>query len=151
MHVGHLRSTIIGDTLACMLEFSKVEVLRRNHVGDFGVLSSLMGKLMIKLLERLRYRLNVEKAEWIIYLTDAAKRAGWLSTQEGEYPKISHVGVGLVLGDDEKDSEHLVGNGWLTGHDRDAVWTDEELKQTAEAVRAVKYDTNTSSSIKRCK
>ncbi|PRQ42164.1 putative arginine--tRNA ligase [Rosa chinensis] len=34
MHVGHLRSTIIGDTLARILEFSKVEVLRLNHVGD---------------------------------------------------------------------------------------------------------------------
>lgn len=36
MHVGHLRSTIIGDTLARMLEYSKVDVLRRNHVGDWG-------------------------------------------------------------------------------------------------------------------
>lgn len=36
MHVGHLRSTIIGDTLARMLEFSHVDVLRRNHVGDWG-------------------------------------------------------------------------------------------------------------------
>ena len=36
MHVGHLRSTIIGDTIARMLEFSRVEVLRRNHVGDWG-------------------------------------------------------------------------------------------------------------------
>jgi arginyl-tRNA synthetase len=36
MHVGHLRSTIIGDTLARMFEFSKVDVLRRNHVGDWG-------------------------------------------------------------------------------------------------------------------
>lgn len=36
MHVGHLRSTIIGDTLARLLEFSKVDVLRRNHVGDWG-------------------------------------------------------------------------------------------------------------------
>lgn len=37
MHVGHLRSTIIGDTLARMLEFSRVElVIRRNHVGDWG-------------------------------------------------------------------------------------------------------------------
>ncbi|XP_078439002.1 arginine--tRNA ligase, cytoplasmic-like isoform X2 [Wolffia australiana] len=36
MHVGHLRSTIIGDTLAQMLEFSNVDVLRRNHVGDWG-------------------------------------------------------------------------------------------------------------------
>ncbi|CAI7830172.1 unnamed protein product, partial [Closterium sp. NIES-54] len=36
MHVGHLRSTIIGDTLARMLEYCHVEVLRRNHVGDWG-------------------------------------------------------------------------------------------------------------------
>lgn len=36
MHVGHLRSTIIGDTLARMLEFSNVQILRRNHVGDWG-------------------------------------------------------------------------------------------------------------------
>ncbi|CAA2968976.1 arginine--tRNA ligase, chloroplastic mitochondrial-like isoform X2 [Olea europaea subsp. europaea] len=36
MHVGHLRSTIIGDTLARMLEYSNVNVLRRNHVGDWG-------------------------------------------------------------------------------------------------------------------
>jgi arginyl-tRNA synthetase len=36
MHVGHLRSTIIGDTLARMFEFSYVDVLRRNHVGDWG-------------------------------------------------------------------------------------------------------------------
>lgn len=36
MHVGHLRSTIIGDSLARMLEFCHVDVLRRNHVGDWG-------------------------------------------------------------------------------------------------------------------
>ena len=32
MHVGHLRSTIIGDTLACTLEFCGVQVVRINHV-----------------------------------------------------------------------------------------------------------------------
>lgn len=36
MHVGHLRSTIIGDSLARMLEFLGYNVLRLNHVGDFG-------------------------------------------------------------------------------------------------------------------
>ncbi|VVA93337.1 unnamed protein product [Arabis nemorensis] len=36
MHVGHGRSTIIGDSLARMLEYSNVHVLRRNHVGDWG-------------------------------------------------------------------------------------------------------------------
>ena len=32
MHVGHLRSTIIGDTLARSLEFCGVDTLRINHV-----------------------------------------------------------------------------------------------------------------------
>ncbi|VXD15707.1 Arginine--tRNA ligase [Planktothrix serta PCC 8927] len=36
MHVGHLRSTIIGDCLAKILEFQGHDVLRLNHVGDWG-------------------------------------------------------------------------------------------------------------------
>ena len=36
MHVGHLRSTIIGDAVARVLEFLGDEVIRQNHVGDWG-------------------------------------------------------------------------------------------------------------------
>jgi len=36
MHVGHLRSTIIGDTLANLLNFLGDEVIRQNHIGDWG-------------------------------------------------------------------------------------------------------------------
>jgi arginyl-tRNA synthetase len=36
MHVGHLRSTIIGDSVARVLEFLGDEVIRQNHVGDWG-------------------------------------------------------------------------------------------------------------------
>lgn len=36
MHVGHLRSTIIGDCLARILEFMGHSVKRLNHVGDWG-------------------------------------------------------------------------------------------------------------------
>ena len=36
MHVGHLRSTIIGDSIARVLEFMGYDVLRLNHVGDWG-------------------------------------------------------------------------------------------------------------------
>ncbi|MBD2446401.1 arginine--tRNA ligase [Nostoc sp. FACHB-152] len=36
MHVGHLRSTIIGDSIARILEFRGHAVLRLNHVGDWG-------------------------------------------------------------------------------------------------------------------
>ncbi|GKC77921.1 arginine--tRNA ligase, chloroplastic/mitochondrial-like protein isoform X2 [Tanacetum coccineum] len=243
MHVGHLRSTIIGDTITRMLEFSKVKVLRRHHVGDWGtqfgmlleylfeqfpngevndqaigeievfykaskkrfdddpvfkkraqeaeggderylkawaqiceisqkgfeqvyerpdvhleekgesfynpyigqtldllrekeLIESDAGAQVIRIpgkkqplivvksdggfnynstdLAALWYRLNVENAELIVYVTDvgqrehfdmfftAAKLARWLPTKEGEYPKASHVGFGVVLGDDGK-------------------------------------------------
>lgn len=36
MHVGHLRSTIIGDCLARTFEFLGYEVLRLNHIGNWG-------------------------------------------------------------------------------------------------------------------
>ncbi|MEM1290591.1 MAG: arginine--tRNA ligase [Cyanobacteria bacterium P01_H01_bin.162] len=36
MHVGHLRSTIIGDSIARVLQFIGHDVLRLNHVGDWG-------------------------------------------------------------------------------------------------------------------
>ncbi|KAL7601737.1 arginine--tRNA ligase, cytoplasmic isoform X1 [Lactuca sativa] len=302
MHVGHLRSTIIGDTLARMLEYSKVDVLRRNHVGDWGtqfgmlieflfekfpsgeVNDQAIGELEVfykaskqrfdsdpefkeraqkavvslqggeekfrkawaqiceisrkgyeKVYQRLGvhleekgesfynpyipgtldllrekglieesegaqvifiegkkiplivvkrdggfnyastdlaalwYRLNEEKAEWIIYVTDvgqrehfemfftAAKRAGWLPNDENKYPKTSHVGFGLVLGDDGKrfrtrstevvklvdllDEAKTRCKAALVERGKAAEWTAEELEHTAEAVGygAVKY------------
>ncbi|KAJ8385417.1 hypothetical protein AAFF_G00189430 [Aldrovandia affinis] len=36
MHVGHLRSTIIGDSMCRLFEFLGYDVLRLNHVGDWG-------------------------------------------------------------------------------------------------------------------
>ncbi|KNA24272.1 hypothetical protein SOVF_017190 isoform B [Spinacia oleracea] len=301
MHVGHLRSTIIGDTLARMLEFSGVEVLRRNHVGDWGTqfgmlieflfeqfpqwenetelpikdlegfykqskkrfdddaefkqraqkaVVSLQGgdskyreawskiceisrrefqKVYVRLgvqleekgesfynpyipkvldilrsknliepsegaqvifiegkqiplivvksdggfnyastdLTALWYRLNEEKAEWIIYVTDvgqrehfemffhAAKLAGWLPSDK--YPKVNHVGFGLVLGEDGKrfrtrssevvrlvdllDEAKSRSKDALIERGKATEWSEEQLLQTAEAVGygAVKY------------
>lgn len=36
MHVGHLRSTIIGDCLARLFEYLGYDVVRHNHIGDWG-------------------------------------------------------------------------------------------------------------------
>lgn len=36
MHVGHLRSTIIGDAVVRALEFQGHKVIRQNHMGDWG-------------------------------------------------------------------------------------------------------------------
>jgi arginyl-tRNA synthetase len=36
MHVGHLRSTIIGESICRILEFKGMDVMRVNHLGDWG-------------------------------------------------------------------------------------------------------------------
>ncbi|MCH0541370.1 arginine--tRNA ligase [Streptomyces sp. MUM 203J] len=36
MHVGHLRSAVIGDAVVRILEFSGEKVVRRHHIGDWG-------------------------------------------------------------------------------------------------------------------
>lgn len=36
MHVGHLRSTIIGESMSWILEYTGNEVKRINHLGDWG-------------------------------------------------------------------------------------------------------------------
>ena len=36
MHVAHLRSTVIGDALSRLLEFAGHQVIRQNHIGDWG-------------------------------------------------------------------------------------------------------------------
>lgn len=36
MHVGHLRSTVIGDAIARVLAFQGHKVIRQNHMGDWG-------------------------------------------------------------------------------------------------------------------
>ncbi|WP_427886456.1 arginine--tRNA ligase [Kribbella sp. GL6] len=42
MHVGHLRSTVIGDALCNVLTFAGYDVIRQNHVGDWGTQYGMM-------------------------------------------------------------------------------------------------------------
>jgi arginyl-tRNA synthetase len=42
MHVGHLRTTIVGDAIARVLEFAGHHVIRDNHVGDWGTQFGLL-------------------------------------------------------------------------------------------------------------
>jgi len=47
MHVGHLRSTIIGDSLARVLRFVGYEVIPQNHVGDWGTQFGMLTAYMV--------------------------------------------------------------------------------------------------------
>ncbi|GAB3021972.1 arginine--tRNA ligase [Bowmanella dokdonensis] len=52
MHVGHLRSTIIGDAVVRALEFMGHKVIRQNHMGDWGTqFGMLLAHLSDKLAE----------------------------------------------------------------------------------------------------
>lgn len=48
MHVGHLRTTVVGDCLARVLDFLGHRVIRQNHIGDWG---TPFGMLIEHLLE----------------------------------------------------------------------------------------------------
>ena len=52
MHVGHLRSTIIGDAVARVLEFQGHKVIRQNHVGDWGTQFGMLIAHMVSMAEQ---------------------------------------------------------------------------------------------------
>ena len=51
MHVGHLRSTVIGDAIVRMLLFKGHEVIRENHIGDWGTPFGMLIEHLIDLGE----------------------------------------------------------------------------------------------------
>lgn len=59
MHVGHLRSTIIGDATVKVLEFLGHNVIRQNHMGDWG---TQFGMLLAHLSDQLAAKAVAETA-----------------------------------------------------------------------------------------
>jgi len=48
MHVGHLRSSVIGDAIAKILEFEGESVIRRHHIGDWGTQFGMLIQYLIE-------------------------------------------------------------------------------------------------------
>jgi len=48
MHVGHLRSSIIGDSISRVLEFLGNKIIRQNHVGDWGTQFGMLVAYMVE-------------------------------------------------------------------------------------------------------
>jgi arginyl-tRNA synthetase len=75
MHVGHLRSTIIGDALARVLGALGAEVIRQNHVGDWGTqFGMLIAYMQIQAAEEGREELRGELADLEAFYRNAKKR-----------------------------------------------------------------------------
>ncbi len=74
MHVGHLRSTIIGDVFARVLSFLGHNVIRQNHVGDWG---TAMGMVILGLWYiASRLRRGEQAADVAARLGDLRRLAG---------------------------------------------------------------------------
>ena len=75
MHVGHLRSTIIGDCIARVLEFRGYRVLRLNHVGDWGTqFGMLISQLKQVAPEALNTAVAIDLGDLVTFYREAKQR-----------------------------------------------------------------------------
>lgn len=99
MHVGHLRSTIIGDSLCNIFEYLGYDVLRLNHIGDWG---TPFGMLLTHLLDKhpdfLENPLPISDLQ-VLY-KEAKKRFD--DKSEEEFKKRSYLTVSKLQNKDEK-------------------------------------------------
>ncbi|MGS0690134.1 arginine--tRNA ligase [Shewanella sp. 0m-4] len=79
MHVGHLRSTIIGDSVVRALEFMGHKVIRQNHVGDWGTQFGML----LAYMEELRAA-NGEQAKMELSDLETFYRAAKVRFDESE-------------------------------------------------------------------
>ncbi|CAI5743417.1 unnamed protein product [Hyaloperonospora brassicae] len=97
MHVGHLRSTIIGDTMCRILEFQGHNVKRINHVGDWG---TQFGMLICHLTET--YPNWETEMPNVTDLTKLYKAAKERFDADADFHERSKAQVVLLQSGDEK-------------------------------------------------
>ena len=102
MHVGHLRSTIIGDAIARILEFRGYDVLRLNHVGDWG---TQFGMLIAYLREAYPEALTTADALDIGDLVSLYKKAKVRFDEDEEFKQTARQEV-VNLQAGASDSRH---------------------------------------------
>ena len=99
MHVGHLRSTIIGESVCRILEFVGHHVHRTNHVGDWG---TQFGMLIQYLKEEYPQVAETGEVPNITDLTEFYKNAKARFDESPEFKKTSQTNVvKLQSGDKE--------------------------------------------------
>ncbi|BCS83496.1 arginyl tRNA-synthetase [Cotonvirus japonicus] len=95
MHVGHLRSTIIGESLCRCLEYCGFNVNRVNHVGDwgtqFGMLIAFIKKFNIE-IEDLSQLMTIYKKSRELFVSDEQfkHQAHWetVKLQQGDFDNL---------------------------------------------------------------
>lgn len=125
MHVGHLRSTIIGDTIARVLEFEGHEVIPQNHVGDWG---TQFGIILEEIYERglLPRELHPPYADFFGRLPrdpgelEAIYRAGNAKMSSPEFAERARQAVTRLQGGAISENQAWM---WLTNESMQGVIT----------------------------
>ncbi len=74
MHVGHLRSTIIGDSICRLFEKQGHEVLRINHIGDFGLQFGMLIQLLLEKYPQFDNSCAINIGDLQIFYAESKKR-----------------------------------------------------------------------------
>lgn len=99
LHVGHLRSTIIGDCLARLFEFLGHDVLRLNHIGDWG---TSFGMLIAYLKEEEPDVLTGNKETDLETLVQWYKLSKAKFDSDPDFKKRAQTEVSVLQGGDPK-------------------------------------------------
>lgn len=97
LHVGHLRSTIIGDSMARLFEFLGQNVVRLNHVGDWG---TQFGMLIGHMKDQHRDVLEGKAATDLSQLMQWYKESKQRFDVEAEFKKKAQLEVVKLQGGD---------------------------------------------------
>ncbi len=99
MHVGHLRSTIIGESLARLFEFQGHDVLRLNHIGDWG---TAFGMLIAYIKANEPSILSGEKSADLPLLVSLYKASKKSFDEDEQFKKDSQLQVVALQGGDKE-------------------------------------------------
>lgn len=99
MHVGHLRSTIVGDCLARVFEFLGYDVIRRNHIGDWG---TAFGMLIAYMKERHSDVLSGKTKTDLSSLVQWYRESKKLFDEDADFKKRAQLEVVHLQGGDQE-------------------------------------------------
>jgi arginyl-tRNA synthetase len=106
MHVGHLRSTIIGDCICRLLEFLGHDVKRQNHIGDwgtqFGMLMALFDEKSQETEKHTGVPLNWSELSFpsVVIYENFYKEANQRYERNEEFVKVAREAVTRLHGGD---------------------------------------------------
>ncbi|MFF8385610.1 arginine--tRNA ligase [Streptomyces kanasensis] len=103
MHVGHLRSAVIGDAMVRILEFTGEQVVRRHHIGDWGTQFGMLIQYLIEHPHELDHKdADVSGEEAMSNLNRLYKAARALFDSDEEFKARSRDRVVQLQSGDEE-------------------------------------------------